>query len=84
MSVESDWVLNNSMRLQVTNRIAAVSLYGIVRYVDTFGKPRFTRYRVETDGGGSVPQERLISSASGNDTDDDAEINAAASRYVAG
>lgn len=79
--VEADWLLNTAWRYQVMNKTAAVFVYGLIRYIDTFGKPRFTRFRVMTDGGRSVPVGCLVSCATGNETDDDAEIAAAASNY---
>ena len=70
-------MLTNARRYQVTTKAAAVFVYGVIRYIDTYGKRRFTRFRVMTDGSRSVPTGGLVSCGTGNDTDDDAEIIAA-------
>ncbi|MGH9444175.1 MAG: hypothetical protein ACRD3O_00290 [Terriglobia bacterium] len=82
--VEADWVLSKAWRSQIMNKTAAVSVYGLIRYIDTYGKPRFTRFCIMTDGEASVPVGRLVSCATGNDTDDDAEIAAAAQHATEG
>lgn len=77
--VDANWLLSAAWRHQLMNKTAAVFVYGLIRYIDTFGKPRFTQFRVMTDG--NVPVGNLVSCGTGNDTDDDAEIAAAAERY---
>jgi hypothetical protein len=42
-----------------------VFVYGCIEYVDTFGEPHFTRFRLEEGSG-----RRFFACAEGNETDD--------------
>jgi len=77
--LNANWTLTGPMRLQVTTRTGSVVVCGLIKYVDTYGEPHFTRFRVVTDGQESVPNGRLVSFPAGNETDDDERIAVAAS-----
>jgi hypothetical protein len=78
--LNADWQLSRAMRANIVVGSAAVYVQGIIKYVDTYGEPRFTQFRVMTDGAASVPAGRLVSCTTWNETDDDAAILAAATR----
>jgi hypothetical protein len=81
--LNASWKLTGNQKYQIENNIAAIHVYGVITYIDTYGETRFTRYRVITDGRRSVPIGGLVSFVTGNDTDDDERIVAAAAAAAA-
>jgi hypothetical protein len=60
------FTLNAGQFYQLQGSAAAVFVHGIIRYVDAFGNPHFTRFRLMT-----TPRGELVSCGEGNDSDDD-------------
>ncbi len=81
--LDAPWQLSGPMRHHVLTKTGAVYAQGTIKYADTYGIQRFTRFRVRTDGAASVPSGRLVSCDSWNETDDDETIAAAIHRETA-
>lgn len=76
VAAQSLYTLNMSSLMQLQNGAANVFVHGIIRYVDTFGQPHFTRFRTTMGGPHhEIPSHRvLISCYEGNETDDDERL----------
>jgi len=75
VNAQSLFTLRIPSIMQLQSGAAKVFVHGIIRYVDTFGHPHFTRYRTTIGGPHEIPgHTALISCGDGNETDDDERL----------
>lgn len=60
------FTISNAQFAQLATEVVSIFVYGIIRYVDTFGEPHFTRFRLQMG-----KDRRLFTCVDGNATDDD-------------
>jgi hypothetical protein len=66
------FTISNAQYAQLPNGAVSIFVYGIIRYVDTFGKHHFTRFRTMIGGRFGMPIDKgLFTCHEGNNTDDD-------------
>jgi hypothetical protein len=73
-----EWIVSRQQYFALQTPSHTLFVYGIVRYVDTFGQERFTKFRLMTGGLAGIRDEMLATCGEGNETDDDVRLTTAA------